>query len=303
VEGPVEITARIHAEAAKRERYFSRDYVAGVAVLCSQNTHDFYGHIPDTSNLADYRDGLLGTWMALTENHVPFEFIFDNQLESAIPARYKTLLLPNAAAMSEAAARSILDWTRAGGHLVVTAETSRYDEWGNRLPRPRLEILDGLRITGNVTSGKVGKGMVTWFPEDPGLRYCRTHEQQDAANLCQAINRPSIPFTIEAPPTLVANMFRSPDKSQYWVHLLNVSHLMPNGDNGFRGLDRPAAFEPGPDVENLVSARDVVLTVKDEPVSAARLVVAGQSLDVKDRSTITIPQVKLHEIVVLEIAP
>ena len=37
--------------------------------------------------------------------------------------------------------------------------------------------------------------------------------------------------------------------------------------------------------------------------SAARLVVAGQSLDVKDRSTITIPQVKLHEIVVLEIAP
>jgi hypothetical protein len=47
-------------EAALREPYFSRKYVANVGVLVSQNTHDFWGHIPGTTNLDDYHDGLLG---------------------------------------------------------------------------------------------------------------------------------------------------------------------------------------------------------------------------------------------------
>ena len=66
----MEISSRVHTQAALREPYYSRKYVADVGVLVSQNTHDFWGHIPGTTNLEDYHDGLLGTWMLLSENHV-----------------------------------------------------------------------------------------------------------------------------------------------------------------------------------------------------------------------------------------
>jgi hypothetical protein len=312
VEGSVDITARVHADVARREHYFSRDYVANVGVLCSQNTHDFYGHVPGTTNLSDYRDSLLGTWMILSENHVPFEFVFDNQVESAIPADYRILILAKAAALSEQMVGTLAEWIRNGGHLIATADTGWYDEWGEKLADCRLAGVLDLRLGDDRTTRRVGRGRVTWLPQDPGLSYCRSRDAEAVGALLNDLDRASLPFDVEAPPWVVVNMFRSPDGEELWVHLLNVSHLMPNGDSGFRGLDQPPV--PAGDIDSgeptdpsrrsigaaLVPARNIVFRSKGYRIRSARLVMGDRELPVRKNTEMMIPELDLHDILVLQ---
>jgi len=326
IEGPVDVSFRIHADVATRERHFSRRHVANVAVLYSQNTHDFYGHIPAASNLADYRDGLLGTWMILSEHHVPFEFVFDNQVEEAVPAKYGTLVLPNAAALSDRACDRLAAWVRAGGHLVLTADAGRFDEWGDPAPMRRGFPGQDSPNEGGQDGEAVGKGRVTYLEADPGLAYCRSRNAAAPEWLLAAVRTRPLPMVVEAPPTLVVNLFEAPSPAspaaaspptsateaasgprQWWVHLLNVSHLMPDGDSGFRGLEQPPVAKPqtGDPATGrrlgwpLVPARNVRVRLTGARVTRARLAVAGTDLPVAADGTVTVPEVRLHDVLVL----
>jgi hypothetical protein len=46
--------------------------------------------------------------------------------------RYKLLILPNIAALSDAQCNQLREYVRLGGSLLATHETSLYDEWGKR---------------------------------------------------------------------------------------------------------------------------------------------------------------------------
>jgi SAM-dependent methyltransferase len=295
-----DVTARIHAEIARRERYFSRDYVCNVGVVYSQNTHDFYGHIPDTENLNTYRDGILGTWMLLTENHVPFEFVFDNQIESGGFKKYQVLVLPNTAAISDRALREIAAWVRDGGRLIASAETAAFDEWGNKAAPDRL-----IRA--------VGKDRMTYLPGDPGLDFCRKRDHAPAAKLVAAIAETPMPFSVKAPNSLLVNMFHSPGNRELWVHLLNVSAFMPNGDNGFRGLDLPTAQvkDVGSDAQLAgegqkiggasIPAKDIVFSLPGKKVKSARLVIADKPLTPDEKGQLVIPVIDLHDTLVIQV--
>ncbi|MBM4081769.1 MAG: hypothetical protein FJ278_18840, partial [Planctomycetes bacterium] len=117
---PFESEVRVHHAIAKRERFLSRNEVKHVAVWVSQDTHDFYGHIPGSSNLVDYRDTVLGNWLVLSRAHMPFQFVFDNMVTAGFLRDYKVLLAPNVAAMSAAAAEEVRRWVKAGGQLIFT---------------------------------------------------------------------------------------------------------------------------------------------------------------------------------------
>ena len=313
IEGPIELTARIHAEVAKRERYFSRDHVANVAVLYSQNTHDFYGHIPGTSHLSDYRDGILGTWMILSENHVPFEFVFDNQLEEGMPEGYDVLVLPNAAALSERAAGHIAAWVQGrAGRLVLTADAGAFDEWGDKLAAPRFDGL--LRMARGEAPIPKRFGTVVHLAQDPGQAYCRRRDGEAAGRLLRAVRSVELPFEVNAPASLVVNLFRSPDGKERWVHLLNVSPFMPGGDTGFRGMGRPAVkvgdVASDADLERrggraiggpLVPAEGVVFKLNGARPRAARLAVAGHDLTINKRNEIALPPIGLHDVLVLTV--
>jgi hypothetical protein len=311
VAGPIDLTARIHAEVAKREAYFSRDYVCSVGVLYSQNTHDFYGHIPNTGNLNTYRDGILGTWMLLTEYHVPFEFVFDNQIESGRFKNYRVLVLPNTGAMSEKAMNEIAAWVHGGGRLIATAETASYNEWGEKIKVPRLNSALGIEAGKNEMTRTVGKGEVIYLPNDPGLNFCRSRDRRLAVKLAQAITETPMPFRVEAPNTLAVNMFRSPDKQELWVHFLNVSAFMTKGDSGFRGLDQPSAAvkdvasdaQLGSEGQRIgganVPARNVVFSLPGRHIISAKLVVADKTLQPDEKGRFTIPEIDLHDVLVI----
>lgn len=103
------------------------------AILVSEQTRQFYAY-------ADIRERFLphvfGAFRAATEEHLPVELINDWDLDEERLARYRVLVLPNSAALSDKQLRSIERYVERGGGLVATCEATLCDEWG----RPRAEF-------------------------------------------------------------------------------------------------------------------------------------------------------------------
>ena len=303
---PIEAEARVHAALAKRERFFSRREVQHAAVWVSQNTHDFYGHLPGTPNLSDYRDAVIGNWLALSGEHVPFQLVFDNMIEPGELEDYEVLVVPSVAAMSEKAAANLSDWAERGGRLLLMGEVGTHDEWGNRLPKSRLSKLVG-DLKREVRKS-YGKGSVFYLPTDAGLQYARERKRSGLDGVLEFIRSENYPFDIEAPPFILANAFYGRDR-QVWIHLLNVSDYMPFGDTGFRGLSLPPMFLQSPagaeyaaEPPDRTHSKATSVRVKPHAwkVKSAKLGLSGQELSVKEDGTIIVPEVDIHEVLVLE---
>jgi hypothetical protein len=62
--------------------------------------------------------------------------------------RFKVLILPNIAALSDAQCEQLRQYVKRGGSLVATYETSLYDEWGKKRPDFGLADLFGVSFAG-----------------------------------------------------------------------------------------------------------------------------------------------------------
>ncbi|MFQ5808051.1 MAG: hypothetical protein ACE5JM_00410 [Armatimonadota bacterium] len=301
---PPEVGRRIHEAVRAREQYFSHDSVRHLGVVLSQNTHDFYGHIPDTTNLDDYRDAILGTWLLLTKRHLPFNFVFDNELEAGDLQAYKVLLLPNAAALSDAMLANLRQWVSDGGRLIATAETALHDEWGERREQWGLgELLgasspDSLRVPHMVEHRT---GSATYIPGEPGASYARDRDEQRAEWLLKAIATVPFPFEVNAPEWLEVTPMWGPQRKSVYLHMLNVSAFMPGGDTGFRGIGRPVAERDGSHARVNVPVENVTVRPRAWDVARARLGVAGADLAPDGTGAYIVPSVVDHEVLVLEL--
>lgn len=236
IPGHSQMLARINGEIKAKERYFSKDYVAETGVLISQNTFDFADH--QGSDTADYQETILGAWMYLTEHHIPFRFIFDNQLGRLDTCGIQTLFMPDCAALSLKAAADIFAWIQSGGHVIATGRTGSLDEWGCKRERSSLLTLAGIdKMPTGPQSRRAGKGNFSYYPGAPMLAYCRNRDGRAAGIILEELKaRPRL-LEIQAPASLITNGFYSADKKQIFLHLLNVSPLMREGENLFRGKD------------------------------------------------------------------
>ena len=132
----------------RNERYLRNEApLARVAVVYSEQTRDFYG-----KDAAEARvdDRLKGMYHALVEARVPFEMVNDTRLEAADVDRFKLLVLPNLAALSDAQCRSLAAYVDRGGSLLATFETSLYDEAGARRNDFGLRDVFGVSFDGQV---------------------------------------------------------------------------------------------------------------------------------------------------------
>jgi hypothetical protein len=141
---------------AENEPHFRNHHsLANLAVLYPQNTVAFCrsGNStekrqgPDTNQTVDYLQGL---YYALLEGRFLFDFIHQDDLSLESLRGYKALLLPNAAYLSDHQCDQIRQFVSAGGSLLATFETSRYNEWGD--PRNELGLADafGVHLNGEV---------------------------------------------------------------------------------------------------------------------------------------------------------
>lgn len=116
--------------------------LARVGLVYSQQTAWFVGD--------QVEDHIKGWYQALIEARLPFELVHDRLLDSNHLSQFRTLILPNLAALSAEQCRQLEAFVARGGGLVATQETSLCDEWGERRPNFGLAGLFGVDFAGKI---------------------------------------------------------------------------------------------------------------------------------------------------------
>jgi hypothetical protein len=138
----------IYGWSYRSERYLrNEEPLARVAMVYSQQTATFYGGEHARSKVEDHA---LGFYHALIEGRIPFEMVHDRLLNPAHIDRFKVLILPNIAALSDEQCNQLRQYLHRGGSIVATLESSLYDEWG--APRQNFGLADvfGARYKGHI---------------------------------------------------------------------------------------------------------------------------------------------------------
>jgi hypothetical protein len=142
--------------AAKNENYLRHETpIASVAIVYSSQTASFYG---GKNARAKVEAPALGWCQALVESRISFEMVHDRLLDSAHLRQFKTLILPNIAALSDAQCNELRAFVKSGGNLIATYETSLYDEWG--VPHKDFGLADLFAVT---WSGRVEGPMLNSY--------------------------------------------------------------------------------------------------------------------------------------------
>jgi hypothetical protein len=132
----------------RSERYLrNEESLARVAMVYSQQTANFYGAESARQKVEDHT---LGMYQALIEARIPFEMAHDRLLDAEHIDRFKLLILPNIAALSDAQCEQLRQYVERGGSVLATHETSLYDEWGVRRQNFGLSSLFGVKFNGRM---------------------------------------------------------------------------------------------------------------------------------------------------------
>ncbi len=133
--------AELYRRYARWEKYLRNERpLARVAIVYSQQTGWFHG--------GKVEDHINGWYQALIEARIPFEMVHDRLLDPAHIEQFKTLILPNIAALSRKQCDQLTTFVRNGGSVIATHETSLYDETGIKLERFGLASLFGAEFAG-----------------------------------------------------------------------------------------------------------------------------------------------------------
>lgn len=124
---------------------------ARVAIVSSTRSEERIGSIHGgEEGIAQVLNARRGVYRALVEGHVPFDILPDDQLvEAAKDGRlgsYDALVLPNVAVLDDAQAAALDGYVEAGGGLVATYETGRYNPDGSARSELALRSLGASRI-------------------------------------------------------------------------------------------------------------------------------------------------------------
>jgi hypothetical protein len=140
----------IYLWTEKNQHYLTHQQpLARVAIVYSQQTALYYGGDHAQAKVEDHA---LGWYQALIESRIPFEMVHDHNLDAAHLAPYKTLILPNIAALSNTQCDQLRAFVKSGGSLIATHETSLYDELGAPRKNFALSDLFAVDFTGKLQS-------------------------------------------------------------------------------------------------------------------------------------------------------
>jgi hypothetical protein len=174
---------------AANERYLRNERpLARVAMIYSQQTASYYG---GEEARAKVEDPSLGFYQTLIEARIPFEMVHDHLLDAAHISQFRTLILPNIAALSPAQCKQLTQFVEQGGSLIATYETSLYNEWGVRQQNFGLASLFGASYAGK-TEGPMLNSYLTLNKENSGQFHPLLKGLENSARFINAVNQVSI---------------------------------------------------------------------------------------------------------------
>lgn len=103
--------------------------VSRIGIYYSRSTRMFYRN--DLEERDQFGDAIKGVETVLIENHVPHDFILEEQIDTIPVGKYDLIILPNVQCMSEAELGFFIGFVGKGGSLIATYESSLYDQDGN----------------------------------------------------------------------------------------------------------------------------------------------------------------------------
>jgi hypothetical protein len=114
---------------ARHDPHFrNKRSIANIGVVMGQRTQLFY-HSPGQGEVSDYVQGL---YYALLEGRFFFDFVHEDDLGPENLQKYRALLLPNVALLSDRQCQQLRDFVKAGGSLLASFETSMYTDRNER---------------------------------------------------------------------------------------------------------------------------------------------------------------------------
>jgi hypothetical protein len=96
--------------------------------------------------------GIAGVLGAFRRIHLPGDFLPNWRCTPAELARYRLVVVPDAACLADADAAMLAEYVETGGNLLVTGETGWRDERCRARTMPALDRLLGIRTTGRETA-------------------------------------------------------------------------------------------------------------------------------------------------------
>ena len=148
---------------AKHDAHFAaRRSIANIGVVMGQSTQLLYPG-PATVRAREYmHETTQGIYDALLRGRFTFDFVHEDRLEPERLGKYRALLLPNIAMLSDRQCGQIADYVRSGGSIMASFETSMYDEGLNRRAEFGLAELLGIHKAGEVvgTNGNAYYGRI-----------------------------------------------------------------------------------------------------------------------------------------------
>jgi hypothetical protein len=131
---------------SKHDAHFTkRRSVANIGVVIGQSTQLLYPGPSSERSRAYMHETTQGIYDALLQGRFAFDFVHEDRMELERLAKYRALLLPNVAMLSDHQCEQLRDYVRAGGSLMASFETSLYDE--NLKPRMDFGLADLMGIS------------------------------------------------------------------------------------------------------------------------------------------------------------
>ncbi|HEY6448307.1 MAG TPA: alpha-amylase family protein [Acidobacteriaceae bacterium] len=145
------VGAEVFQWSAQHDAHLTpRRSLANIGLVMGQSTQVLYKG-PAAAHATNYmHETTQGIYEALLAGRFSFDFVHEELLEPERLSKYRVLLLPNVALLSEAQCGQIRDYVARGGSLLASFETSLYDE--NLRPRSNFGLGDlfGIRRAGDV---------------------------------------------------------------------------------------------------------------------------------------------------------
>ncbi len=137
--------------------------VADTAVFYSYDTaanyhqtaleSDFYGQSTVSTKFhGDYRKAVQGAFGLCSHLNLPWDAVCELNLQDL--ARYKAIIAPNLAMVSDKTCEALLDYVKKGGIIIADAEFGIYNEKGNRRTHGAFAEAAGVEFTGNYLDHK-----------------------------------------------------------------------------------------------------------------------------------------------------
>lgn len=140
-------TAKYVSEMLDKLRpYVCSESVPYAALHLSQQTETFY-FSRDPKGLGwamePFWKSITGWTAGLTQGHISPDYLHDRQLDPKRLAAYGLLLMPMSLALSDEQCRTVLDFARNGGTVVLGIGAGALDEWGEKRSANPLEAALG----------------------------------------------------------------------------------------------------------------------------------------------------------------